>query len=324
MLTPAAGRHGSTIPPAGPQGGGGVTFWPGATNRMMMTRSRIPVILVHGWNSHPGVWNRLIPRLDAAGIPYSRFSHAEMAGEDMPCIARALGDHLREYREETGYDGQADIVAHSLGACITRHYLEVADGAARRERVRQLIALGPPNSGSALAELFNDPEQGSAIIGRLEGVFVPAGFDPAADPIVQDVRPKSRFMAGLRAAGTRRDIAYRIIVTANPSGNPGFFPLFNGKTWERGDDGGYRLTLEGDGIVPNRESALPGIAPELVLPGSDAPGDHPRPDLFCHISQPRNPIVIDRILRYLGESRSGGSEPAFPADEPACGNGTAV
>jgi len=49
----------------------------------------------------------------------------------------------------------------------------------------------PANNGSALAELFNDPERGEAIINRLTGVFVPEGFDPSSDLMVQDVRPEA-------------------------------------------------------------------------------------------------------------------------------------
>jgi hypothetical protein len=173
------------------------------------------------------------------------------------------------------------------------------DGTRRREHVRQLIGLGPPNNGSALAELFHDPEQGSAIIKGLTGVFVPEGYDPEADTIVQDVRPGSRVMAELRSAGIRQDIRYHVIVTANPEGIPGFFPLFAGKTWEIGDDGRYRMTLEGDGVVAHRESLLPGISLDVIPPGPDASGQYPRPDLYCHINLPKNPVVIDRIMRYL-------------------------
>ncbi len=62
----------------------------------------------------------------------------------------------------------------------------------------QLIGLGPPNNGSALAELFNDPTHGEKIINRLTGVFVPRGYDPAADQLVQDVRPGSPVIHNLR------------------------------------------------------------------------------------------------------------------------------
>jgi triacylglycerol lipase len=264
-----------------------------------MTERPAPVILVHGWNSHPGVWNRLLPRLEADHIRYSRFSHVELADRTLPEIAGALRDHIRQYRDGAGFEGAVDIICHSLGTCITRYFLEVMDRAEQREHVRQLIALGPPNNGSALAELFNDPEQGGRIINRLTGVFVPEEFDPRKDRIVQAVRPGSPVMAELRTAGIRQDILYRVIVTANPEGIPGFFPRFAGRTWERGNDGRYRQTLEGDGVVAHSESLLPGISLDIIPPGPDPSGQYLRPDLFCHINMPKNPAVMDRIMQYL-------------------------
>jgi triacylglycerol lipase len=264
-----------------------------------MTESPVPVILVHGWNSHPGVWNRLLPRLEAAHIPYSRFSHEKLAHEGLPHIAGALRDHIRQYRDETGYDGPLDTVSHSLGTCITRYCLEVMDRTEHKEHVRHLIGLGPPNNGSALAKLFNDPIHGKTIVGCLTGVFVPEGFDPEKDEMVQDVLPESRVMAELRTAGIRKDILYRLIVTGNPGGTPAFFPLFAGRTWEIGPDGRFRQTLAGDGVVAHSESALPGIPLDIIPPGPDTSGQYLRPDLFCHINLPKNPAVIDRIMQYL-------------------------
>lgn len=264
-----------------------------------MTPDPVPVILVHGWNSHPGAWNRLASRLDTAGIPSARFDHTGMRDADLVTIARALGIFLLEWRKKAGYTGPVDIVSHSVGTCITRYLLEVFDGESQQERVRQLIALGPPNTGSALAELFVDPAHGPAIINRLTGIFVPRGFDPAADAIVQDVRPKSRFMERLRTAGTRPDIVYRIIVTANPTGNPEFFPLFEGKTWEMNGRREYNQTLSGDGIVAHAESVLPGVSLDIIPAGNEGDRHLPPASQYCHINLTKNAQVNDRILHYL-------------------------
>jgi hypothetical protein len=225
-----------------------------------------------------------------------------MRGSPLPETAAALDEYLREMREENGWSGHIDIVCHSLGTCIARYLLEVMDGTGRTQVVRQLIGLGPPNTGSALAELFNDPEHGAEIINRLTGVFVPKGFNPATDQLVQDVRPGSPVMHSLRTAGLRSDIIYRIIVTTNPGDEPGFFPLFAGKTWEIGDDGKYRPTLEGDGVVAHRESVLPGISVDVLPASPGGEGQLPAPDQYCHINLPRNPVVIGRIMQYLTDT----------------------
>ncbi len=255
-----------------------------------------PVVLVHGWNSHPGVWNRLVSRLEAVSRPHWPFDHSRMADNGLQGRANALATFIGEQRAEAGYDGPVDIVCHSFGTCIAREYLEVVDGAARRERVRQLIGLGPPNNGSALAELFSDPVHGPAIIARMTGVFVPEEFDPLADPIVQDVRPGALPMQRLRAAGLRPDIAYRVLVTGNPGADHEFFPWLDGRTWEQGEGEGRRTTLKGDGCVAHSESALPGVPLEALVPEPN--GSVPTLQ-YCHIYLPRNPRVIDRVMEYL-------------------------
>ena len=268
------------------------------TNHSGMSTGPCPVVLVHGWNSHPGIWNQLVPRLSAASVPVWKFDHTRMNNADILKRAGALALYITSMRDESGYTGPVDIVSHSVGTCITRYLLEVIDGTERKERVRQLIGLGPPNNGSALAELFHDPLMGGEIINRLTGIFVPPGFDPAADAIVQDVRPKSPAMHALRLAGIRPDITYRVIVTANPGGRPAFFPLFGGKTWDL-SDGSWEETWDGDGIVPHRESRLPGITLDIFSLSRDDSPVLPPPDQYCHINLPKNPIVIDRIMHYL-------------------------
>jgi pimeloyl-ACP methyl ester carboxylesterase len=269
------------------------------SNYSGMTSDRYPVILVHGWNSHPGIWKKLIVRLEVSGIPYRNFDHTGMQGSPLPEIAESLRNFLLAVRDENGWKGPVDIVCHSLGTCIVRYLLEVVDGTERKQVVRQLIGLGPPNTGSALAELFSDPKRGEEIINKLTGVFVPKGFDPAADRLVQDVRPGSEVIHNLRTAGLRSDITYRIIVTTNPKDVPGFFPWFEGKTWEIADDGRYRATFEGDGVVAHRESVLPGISLDILPASLEGENNLPSPDQYCHINLPRNPLVIDRIMKYL-------------------------
>ena len=62
-----------------------------------------------------------------------------------------------------------------MGTCIVRYLLEVTDQSAHSQNIRQLIGLGPPTNGSALAELFHDLKHGEEIINKLTGIFVPRG-----------------------------------------------------------------------------------------------------------------------------------------------------
>ncbi|MDV2481410.1 acetyltransferase [Methanoculleus sp. Wushi-C6] len=246
------------------------------------------------------MWNRLGPVLDDAAVPFWRFDYTAIQDDGTEPIALALQDFIREKRTETGYDGPIDIVCHSIGTCIARYLFEVLDGDAREEEVRLLVGIGPPNNGSALAGLFNDPDRGPEVIRSLTGVFVPEGYDPAEDTIVQEFRPGSRTVAALRAAGTRDDIDYRILLAANLTGTPAFFPAFGGRTWELAPGGGWRATCAGDGIVPHTDSCLPG-AGVRILP-ADPANLARHPEQYCHIMLPRNPEVVARVREYLTAS----------------------
>ncbi len=271
--------------------------WAEAQRFYCMCPRGIPVVLVHGWKSHPGIWNRLIPRLGQESLECWNFSHAGMRDAPLHDVAAALQEYVATRREERGYSGPLDMVCHSMGGVIARYLLEVLDGDARSEPVRQLIQIGSPNNGSSMAELFHDPEHGEAIIRQLAGVFVPAGYDPSRDPIVQDFRPKSRAMARLRDAGTRDDVAYRMILAANRTATPDLFPCFGGRTWEIAPGGAWRLTYHGDGVVPHSDSYLSGAGFDIL------PADPAElvcaPGRYCHVRLPRNTEAIERILEYL-------------------------
>jgi len=263
-----------------------------------MTPEPIPVILVHGWKSHPGIWNRLVPQLKEAEIPFWSFDYTPLNGASMEEIARALHEYIAGQRGSWGYDGPADIVCHSIGSCVTRYLLEVMDGSARRERVRRLIAIGPPNNGSSLAELFCDPAIGPGIARKLTGTFVPENFDPAADVIVQACRPKSPTMQALREAGRRPDIAYHLICAENTARVPGFFSPFEGKTCELLPDGNWQMTYAGDGIVPLSDSVLSG-ASMTILPRDPAAVPAADAGRYCHILLPRAPEAVACVIGYL-------------------------
>ncbi|HUU75940.1 MAG TPA: acetyltransferase [Methanoregulaceae archaeon] len=256
-----------------------------------------PVVLVHGWKSNPAIWDGLVIRLEEESVPCWNFDHAAMKDVSLEEISHALRRYISTERDTCGYRGPIDIICHSMGTCIGRYMLEVIDGESRTENVRQLIGIGPPNNGSSLAELFNHPRHGREIIEKLEGVFVPRNYDPKKDIIVQQFRPGSPAMTRLKEAGVRKDIVYRIILAANTTGTESFFPSFGGRTMELNTEGQLETTYSGDGIVPHRDSYLPGAKIDVL------PADPQQlglcPDMYCHINLPRNTEVIDRIMDYL-------------------------
>ncbi|NYT07760.1 MAG: acetyltransferase [Methanomicrobiales archaeon] len=262
-----------------------------------MNRDRCPVVLVHGWKSHPGIWNRFIPLLARESFSPWLFGYDTLDDPSLTDIAAGLRSFIGEMRDRAGYDGPLDFVCHCMGTVVARYLMEVMDGEIRREKVRLLIGLGPPNNGSSIAELFHDADHGPDTIDRLTGVFIPEGYDPLCDRIVREFRPGSGPMRRLRAAGLRSDLAYRLILTENRQAVPGFFPTFTGKTWQFCGEQGWELTCHGDGIVPHSDSVLPGAGLDILPLRPEGLGDCP--SQYCHFNLPRNDEIMNRVLSYL-------------------------
>lgn len=269
----------------------------------------VPLVLVHGWKSHPGIWRRLIEMVNLPPEKIWLFDYSGLNESTVFHIAGQLRSFLRKRRRLDGYTGQVDIVCHSMGGYVTRYYVEVLDRNKRDEKVRQLIEIGVPNQGSSMAEIFNDPVHGPQVINVLSGEFVPPEYVPEKDINVQGLRVRSKETRELCNAGLRPDIRYRNILAANRTGDPAFFPSFEGKTWVLGHDETWRKTWLGDGVIPHYDSYLPGTEFDLIP--ADPGFLHAEPYHYCHIHLPKNPEVIKLIIRYINNPSVSSSE-TFP------------
>lgn len=105
----------------------------------------LPVLLVHGYVSNRGFWNRLSGMLRQAGIVHAA-PDLEPPGASIDAMALQLGSALEALCAATG-SAQAVLVAHSMGGLVVRAYLR-QQGAAR---VAKVITLGTPHHGTGLA-----------------------------------------------------------------------------------------------------------------------------------------------------------------------------
>lgn len=171
-----------------------------------------PVVLVHGTAENMTFnWYSLAPRLYNEGYCTFAFNYGQDTGlgvglpgafptggtAAVPDSAAELASFIDRVRSATGSD-QVDLVGHSQGGMMPRHYLENPGDAAK---VGHLVALAPSNHGTdvdGLAHLPGVPE------------LLRAGLGDS----VRDQMWNSEFMGELNSGGdTVPGIDYTVIQT---------------------------------------------------------------------------------------------------------------
>ncbi|MPY34883.1 alpha/beta fold hydrolase [Streptomyces adustus] len=115
------------------------------------TRPDPPVVLLHGFIDNRSVFVLLRRSLAQHGRHQVASLNYSPLTCDIRTAAELLGRHIEEICERTG-STQVDIVGHSLGGLIARYYVQRLGGDLR---VRTLVTLGTPHSGTRVARLAN-------------------------------------------------------------------------------------------------------------------------------------------------------------------------
>ncbi|MFE5487724.1 esterase/lipase family protein [Streptomyces sp. NPDC056527] len=106
-----------------------------------------PVVLLHGFVDNRSVFVLLRRSLTRHGRhPVESFNYSPLTC-DLRTAAELLGRHVEELCARTGHR-EVDLVGHSLGGLIARYYVQRLGG---DTRVRTLVMLGTPHSGTAAA-----------------------------------------------------------------------------------------------------------------------------------------------------------------------------
>lgn len=159
-----------------------------------------PVIVVGGTFSPEFTVLPLRNRL--VGDGYDAYTFALPGGgiQDIAISSRALADYVDVVLAQTGAS-QVDLVAHSQGGLVGRHYVKNLGGAAS---VDSLVMLGAPNGGTQLANIagvfgitqicaaceqmrqgssfLNDLNAGDDTIGDVEYTNIYTAFDEVVFP----------------------------------------------------------------------------------------------------------------------------------------------
>ncbi|MEU7055264.1 alpha/beta fold hydrolase [Streptomyces sp. NPDC046197] len=115
------------------------------------TGAKPPVVLLHGFIDNRSVFVLLRRNLAQHGRQRVESLNYSPLTCDIRTAAELLGRHIEEICERTG-SSQVDVVGHSLGGLIARYYVQRLGGDLR---VRTLVTLGTPHSGTRVAPLAN-------------------------------------------------------------------------------------------------------------------------------------------------------------------------
>ncbi|MEU3918612.1 alpha/beta fold hydrolase [Streptomyces sp. NPDC029004] len=128
-----------------------------------------PVVLLHGFVDNRSVFVLLRRALARHGRQHVECLNYSPLMCDIRTAAELLGRHIEQICARTGRC-EVDIVGHSLGGLIARYYVQCLGGDLR---VRTLVTLGTPHSGTAVAPLASahpivrQMRPGSAVIEEL-------------------------------------------------------------------------------------------------------------------------------------------------------------
>ncbi|MEV7014441.1 alpha/beta fold hydrolase [Streptomyces sp. NPDC093991] len=117
----------------------------------LAAEARPPVVLLHGFIDNRSVFVLLRRSLAQHGRqPIESLNYSPLTC-DIRTAAELFGRHVEQVCERTGSD-RVDVVGHSLGGLIARYYVQRLGG---DRRVRTLVTLGTPHSGTRVAPLAN-------------------------------------------------------------------------------------------------------------------------------------------------------------------------
>lgn len=115
------------------------------------TEAKPPVVLLHGFIDNRSVFVLLRRSLSQHGRQQIESLNYSPLTCDIRIAAELLGRHIEQVCERTG-SRRVDVVGHSLGGLIARYYVQRLGG---DTRVRTLVTLGTPHSGTRVAPLAN-------------------------------------------------------------------------------------------------------------------------------------------------------------------------
>ncbi|MEU7900677.1 alpha/beta fold hydrolase [Nonomuraea sp. NPDC049152] len=145
------------------------------TGQQAQAAQREPVILVHGWNGTPAVFDQMKTALEQAGHPAYAI---DLPGEENLANAEAIKNLVDQVRQ--AHNGsKVSLVGHSMGGLSARHYLKFLGGA---EQTLSYVSMGTGQLGYWPACLLQ-PGQGGQMCPANSFIKQLNSGDPTPGPV---------------------------------------------------------------------------------------------------------------------------------------------
>jgi hypothetical protein len=171
--------------------------------------ARTTLCLVHGVNSGSGGFVHMVPHLEAAGYGLVVYDYPFNRG--LEASTRQFTRDWQAFRRANGEKRRWAVVAHSMGALVSRGYVE---GPEYADDVASLVMIAPVNRGSHLARTQTflqllDTFQLRG--GRRSSTDAMAHLGDGLGEAAADMTPGSPFLRALNARPRRSGVPYHII-----------------------------------------------------------------------------------------------------------------
>ncbi|WP_431898061.1 esterase/lipase family protein [Nonomuraea sp. bgisy101] len=145
------------------------------TGQQAQAEQREPVILVHGWNGTPAVFDQMKAALEQAGHPAYAI---DLPGEENIANAEAIRNLVDQVRQQHN-GSKVSLVGHSMGGLSARHYLKFLGGA---DKTLSYLSMGTAQLGYWPACLLQ-PAQGGQMCPTRAFIKQLNSGDPTPDPV---------------------------------------------------------------------------------------------------------------------------------------------
>ncbi|EHQ51182.1 Lecithin:cholesterol acyltransferase [Ectothiorhodospira sp. PHS-1] len=266
------------------------------------------VVLIHGLDEPGGIWDDLVPELEAACLTVWEFRYPNDQAIDHSA------DLLADYWE-TLDDGRAVIlIGHSMGGLIIRDFVTrrrhpaTADAEMQGPPVGGAILVGTPNQGSDWARLRVWLEVREWLADIPEGRFsLWAGLRDGTGAAKIDLRPDSEFLRDLNRRPWPPEVPARVIGGQLTEPTPAMRASLDALSEELGiEDLPVRVedwwssTGEslGDGAVPVVSLPFEGAPAPVIVPASHRGLLVRMP--FTDQEPPAIPLIVEQLREWGG------------------------